>query len=120
MKRRFIKPAKHFVKFLAENQADDGKREFLEFHRFPKYSAEDFRRLNISKIAPRNLQFQSDEILRSLECQGSECADVVHRDGLVRFIASNRIGQLSLEDSDFDGIDIIVLHERRRAKHGGW
>src|SRR5262245_47890032 len=120
LKARFIEPAEHLVELFAQEKAHHRQRKLLEFHRLAQNPTEDLGGLGIGQLASCNLQLQSDELFGALKSQGRESPDILRSDGLVRFVGANGIHQLPFQDSDFNLIDVVVLHESSRPEYCGW
>ena len=113
-----IKPAKHLVELLSQQKPHKRHGQLLELDWLAEHAAENLRCLDVGQLAACNLQFQADEILRALESQRDKGADIVGGDRLVRFISTDRVHELPLQNPDLYLINVVILHERCRPNHG--
>src|SRR5262249_28303501 len=65
-----------------------------------------------------DFQLCANELLRPLKGERDKRSDVVSSDGLIGLVSADRIQELAFQDSNFDLIDVVVLHERCGAHHG--
>src|SRR5215469_10275986 len=96
LEARFIEPAKHPIEFVAQHNPDERQREFLKFYGFSEDTAEDLGGLDIRQFASRYLELFADKLARPLERQRYKSPNIIGRDGLVRFVASDRVCKLPL------------------------
>src|SRR6516225_4635687 len=120
LKTRLIEPAKHLVEFFAQNEPNHRHGKLPKLHWLAEDMTENLCRLGIGQLASRNLQLQSDELFGTLKSQSRDGADILRSDGLVRFVGADGIHQLPFQDSDFNLIDVVVLHERSGPEYCGW
>src|SRR6516164_2807964 len=120
LKARRIEPAKHLVELFAQNEPNHWHGKFPKLHWLAKDTTENLRSLGVGQLASCNLQFQSDEAFGALKSQGRKGPDILRGDGLVRFVGPDRVHQLPFQDSDFNLVDVVVLHKSSRPEYCGW
>ena len=106
-----IEPAKHLIKLLSQHEANDRKWYSLKFHFLSEHATKDLGRLGIRQLAACDLDLCPDELLRALKRERDEGSDIIDGNRLICFIGSDRIGELSLQNSNFDLIYVVILHE---------
>src|SRR3974377_2124934 len=90
----FAKPAEHLVKLWAHKEPNDGHGKSAELDRPAEDTAKHFSGFEIVQFAPRDLQLSPNKFRGAVECQCHKGPDVIGCNGLVRFIAAQRISEL--------------------------
>src|SRR5215831_7632995 len=117
-KALLIEPTEHLIELLTQDKPHQRKREFLKLHWFSKDTAEDLCSFDVRQLAAGDLQFNSDKLLGALECLGCKSTDIIGRDCLIWLVTADWVGQLAFQDSDFNLVDVVILHESGRAEYG--
>src|SRR5262249_47707813 len=112
-----IEPAEHLIKLLPQHQTNHRHRKLLKFYRFPKHAAKNCSSLRVRKLATRNLQIQTDEIIGPIKGKSSERSNVIRSNRLIGLVCADWIHKLPFQNSDFDLLNIVVFHESGWSKH---
>ncbi len=106
-----VEPAEHLEELLAERDPDDRHRQPPELDWTAEDAAEHLGRLVVGQLAAGDFELGADELLRTVEGERDELADVVGRDRLIQLVGPQRVDQPPPQQPFLDRRDVAVLHK---------
>ena len=117
LKTLLIEPAEHLIEFLAQQEANRQHGKLLKLDWPVEDTTKDLGSFEIGKLASCDLKFESDELFRALKSQSREGSDIFRSNCLIRLVSTDGVHQLTFQDSNFNLVDVIVLHETGRPEY---